>query len=115
MNSFLMSMIICLDEDSPDIQIYEKVLRDFTENFGYHLQIDGRPFKYQKIEKFLQICRKLNIKDIGIRTDSKINKNDIELVKKYGLRSIMFRYGKKFTEENIRLSKDSNINTEVSI
>ena len=100
MNNFLLSMIICLDNSSLDFEFYEKTLREFANSFGYHLQIDGEPFQYKYFEKILDLCERLNIKDIGIRVNEKIDESQIELIRKYNIRSVMFRYDSIYVEEN---------------
>lgn len=115
MNNFLLSMIICLDNSSLDFEFYEKTLREFANSFGYHLQIDGEPFQYKYFEKILDLCERLNIKDIGIRVNEKIDESQIELIRKYNIRSVMFRYDSIYVEENTNLTKRCNFPTEISL
>ena len=103
MNNFLLSMIIALDSKSLDVDFYKKVLTEFVDGFGYHLQIDGEPFDYYAFEQILKICYDLQIKDIGVRTSKKITKDDISLLKKYNIRSIMFKHDCEFIEETFTL------------
>lgn len=115
MNNFLLSMIICLDENSLDIEYYNRTLNEFAKSFGYHLQIDGSPFKYKYIEEILKTCKELGITDIGIRTDEKITEINVDMIKKYNIRSIMFRYDSINLNDNMILAKKLNCVTEISI
>ena len=115
MNNFLLSMIICLNGTSPELKYYEKILREFSINFGYHLQIDGNPFEYKKLENILQICQKLNITDIGLRTNENVTEKNMKLIKKYNIRSIMYKEGNKHLKHNIALAQNYNISTEISV
>ena len=115
MNNFLLYMIICLNGTSPELKYYEKILREFSINFGYHLQIDGNPFEYKKLENILQICQKLNITDIGLRTNENVTEKNMKLIKKYNIRSIMYKDGNKHLIHNIALAQNYNISTEISV
>lgn len=115
MNSHLFSMIICLSKESLEFKYYEKLILDFADNFGYHIQLDGRPFEYKEIEKVLDLLKMQGIKEVGIRTSEKINSNIIEMIKKYSIRSLMFREKNEFLNYNIDFANKNNIPVEISV
>lgn len=128
MINYLLSMIMCLNENSPKIGFYESAIRDFSSLMGYDIQLDGSPLSYKDIGRFLEICKENDIKDIGIRTD-KLEHKDIELIKKYNVRSVMFhmqsrsRNGSKIKSINslnnfkneIQLARNESIPVEISM
>jgi len=115
MNNFLLSLILCLDENSIEYEYYEKLLIEFADGFGFHLQIDGKPFSYKYLEKILELCDKIKITNIGIRTNEIVTKEKIDMLKKYNVRSILFRYDDNKTPENIKVTKENNFPIEVSL
>lgn len=114
MNNPLFSMIICLSKNSPSFEYYEKIILEFVDNFGYHIQIDGSPFEYTEVEKILDLLKKTGIKEVGIRTNEKIDLNILNLIKKYDIRSLMFRDKSEFLDENIKIANNT-IPIEVSV
>ncbi|MDO5556020.1 MAG: SPASM domain-containing protein [Clostridia bacterium] len=115
MNRPILSMIVCLSKKSLPINYYKKLLYDFSNNFGYHIQIDGEPFQYNELDKLLELLKELNIKDVGIRTNEKITQKEIDLICKYNIRSIMFKHNNKYLDNNLRIAKENAISTEVSV
>lgn len=114
MNNPLFSIIICLSKKSPAFEYYESVIMQFVDNFGYHVQIDGSPFEYAEIEKILDLLKRIGIKEVGIRTNEKIDLNILNLIKKYNIRSLMFRNQNKILDENIKIVGNT-IPIEVSV
>lgn len=115
MDNFLLSLIICLDENSIGYQYYKNLLVDFAYGFGFHLQIEGNPFRYKYLEKILDLCKKIKITNIGIRTSEKITKENINMLKKYDIRSIMYRYDDDNTKENLKITKETDLPVEISL
>ena len=115
MNRPILSMIICLSKKSLPIEYYKKLVYDFSNNFGYHIQIDGEPFQYKELEELLKLLKELDIRDIGIRTNEKITQKEADLICRYNIRSIMFRHNNKYLDNNLKIAKENDISTEVSI
>ena len=115
MNNFLLSLIVCLDEDSIEYEYYEKTLAEFADGFGFHLQIEGSPFRYKNLEKILDLCNKIKITNIGIRTNEKITKEKIDMLKKYNIRSIMYRYDNENTQDNLKITEENDFPVEISV
>jgi len=111
----LMSMIICLSESSPSIENYIKLINEFYSGFGYHLQIEGEPFKYKDIEEIFKLLKSLNIKDVGVRTSCDVKFEHLEMIKKYDLRSVMFHWEDEDIWGKLRDARKLGISTEVSV
>lgn len=107
-------MVLCLSRGSPEIAVYKKLLNEFSEAWGYHLQIDGSPFEYPHLSEFLSICREVGISDIGVRTGESVTASDIEMLQKHNIRSIMFRLFDQNLEMNLAVTTDKQFSTEVS-
>ena len=111
----LISVTICLNGNSPSVNSYDNIIKHFSECLGLHVQIDGDPFQYPELCDFLKKLKKYNVQNIGIRTGTPIDETLLCSLKRYNIRSILFRHNMKNLKENIRLVQKYKISTEVSV
>jgi len=111
----LISVTICLNGNSPSVSSYDNIIKHFSECLGLHVQIDGDPLQYPELCDFLKKLKDHDVQSIGIRTASSIDETLLSSLKKYNIRSILFRHDMKDLEKNIRLAQKHEISTEISI
>ena len=114
MNNYpLLSMVLCLDETSPDVKYYKELLHRFYSIGGCFLQIDGDPFNYAQLNIVLEEIDSIGIEGVGIRAIEPVSDADAVLTASHRIRSVMLR-DRALEPDSIINSKKHGVQIECS-